>query len=77
MDKETLLAYLKIALLWAVSGWNWAVKALPVVAMLLTITFTALQLYVLWRDKLRGSNGQPVAEDDLDLMRPPRHDDDL
>lgn len=53
MDRETLLAWLKILILWLLSGWNWAIKALPTVALMLTITFTAAQLYVLWRDKLR------------------------
>lgn len=55
MDKETLIAWLKIGVLWLLSGWNWAVKALPVVALLLTVTFTCMQIYVLWRDKLKKS----------------------
>jgi len=53
VDKETLFAWLKIGILWLLSGWSWLVKALPVVALLLTVTFTALQIYILWRDKLR------------------------
>lgn len=53
MDRETLVAYVKMFVLWCVTGVEWMVKALPTVALLLTITYTAAQLYVLWRDKLR------------------------
>lgn len=62
MDRETLLAWVKIVALWLVNGWSWAVKALPTVALMLTITFTALQLYVLWRDKLRKERECPPKE---------------
>lgn len=62
MDRETIAAYFKMAILWSVTGIEWLVKALPTVALLLTVTYTAAQLYVLWRDKLRVQKAGPVAQ---------------
>lgn len=56
MDKDTLIAWLKMLLLWAITGVEWLVRALPSVALLLTISYTGLQIYVLWRDRLRRAS---------------------
>lgn len=53
MDRDTIVAYIKIVLLWLVAGVEWLTTALPKIALIMTIIYTGAQLYVLWRDKLR------------------------
>lgn len=65
-DHDVKTSLLKIGSTWAcvVAGWKLTdvTAALGLVSVLLAITYTVLNLYVLWRDKLRKDRHEDRRE---------------